>query len=262
MRLPKLQELAAVASLMARAMRLGAPQPISTAERLNMIPTSGLPLRAPVTIRWDPHQIPSIEADNDDDLAVGLGVVHAHLRLAQMEAMRRLAHGRVSEIIGPAAIELDRALRLMRFDAAVPAMAAGLPEPTRRWLEGFIAGVNHSIRHASALPHEFHLLRFRPEPWTLQELLTVSRLASTDVSWLVFARLLKSQASLPPDEWAELWPDLQEGDALPWPSRPQEAALGFARGSNSAAVPAARSGTGAGLIASDPHLSIALPRSG
>ncbi len=257
--MPKLQELAAVASLVVRAMRMGAPPPTSTPERLANIPTTGWPVRMPVTIHWDAHQIPSIEAANEDDLAVGLGAVHAHLRLAQMEAMRRLAHGRVSEVAGPAGLEIDRALRLMRFGAAVPAMQAALPDPTRRWLQGFIAGVNHHILHAPALPHEFALLGFRPEPWTLAELLTVSRLASTDVSWLVFARLLKSQATLPAEEWAALWPEMQAGDALPWPTRPEEATLGLFRGSNSAAVPAARSQTGAALIASDPHLSIALP---
>ena len=258
MRIPRVKELAALVRLVARALQQGAPVPVSTAERLANIPAAGAPLQGSVTIRWDAHQIPSIEAGSDRDLAVGLGIVHAHLRLTQMEVMRRLAHGRVSEIIGPAGVELDRALRLMRFGAAVAAMEAALPEPTRIWLEGFVAGVNH-VQHAQALPHEFHLLGFRPEPWTLRELLTVSRLASTDVSWLVFARLLKSQAALATEDWDALWPDLQAGDALPWPSRPEEAALGFIRGSNSAAVPAARSATGAGLIASDPHLSITLP---
>ena len=259
MRMPKLQELAAVASLVVRAMRVGAPPAVSTPERLANIPTIAWPVHMPVTIHWDAHQIPSIEAANEDDLAVGLGAVHAHLRLAQMEAMRRLAHGRVSEVVGPAGLEIDRALRLMRFGAAVPAMEAALPDPTRRWLQGFIAGVNHHILHAPALPHEFTLLGFRPEPWTLAELLTVTRLASTDVSWLVFARLLKSQAKLPAEEWAALWPEMLAGDALPWPARAEEATLGLFRGSNSAAVPAAHSQTGAALIASDPHLSIALP---
>ena len=259
MRIPKLRELAALASLVTRAMRTGAPPPVATPERLANIPTTGLPLAAPVTIHWDQHQIPSIVAGGEDDLAVALGVVHAHLRLAQLEAMRRLAHGRVSEVVGPAGLEIDHALRLMRFDAAVPAMEAALPEPTRRWLEGFVAGINHHIAHAPALPHEFALLDFRPEPWTLTQLLTVTRLASTDASWLVFGRLLKSQAVLPADEWAALWPEMQAGDALPWPASQAEAPFGFVRGSNSAAIPAARSQTGMGLIASDPHLSITLP---
>lgn len=251
--------MALVAGLIGRAARAGRPRPASTAERLASIPADGLPLRAAVDIRWNAHQIPSIEASGEWDLAVALGAVHAHLRLAQMEAMRRLATGRVAEAIGPVGIELDRALRLMRFDAAVPEMQAALPEATRRWAEGFVAGVNHHIAHAPRAPYELDLLGLQAEPWTLRDLLQVSRLAATDVSWLVFARLLRSQARLPAAEWDALWPAIQGGDALPWPDRPEDAALALARGSNSAAVSAARSRGGAGLIASDPHLAVTLP---
>jgi penicillin amidase len=251
--------LALIARLVLRAARLGAPPPLSTTERLANIPTTGLPLHGPVAIHWNDHQVPSIEAGDDWDLAVALGAVHAHLRLGQMEVMRRLATGRVAEIIGKPGVEMDRALRLMRFDLAVPGIIAMLPDGTRQWLKGFLAGVNHHITHAPAHPHEFALLGFVPEPWTMEQLLTASRLAATDVSWLVFGRLLQSQAKLPKAEWDRLWPLMQAGDTLPWPGTREEAALGLVRGSNSAAVPAARSASGAGMIASDPHLSVTLP---
>jgi penicillin amidase len=256
---PRLHGLAFLARLVGRALRAGPPRPASTAERLANIPTRGLPLHAAVEVRWDAHQVPSIEASNERDLAVALGAVHAHLRLAQMEAMRRLATGRVAEAIGPAGIELDRALRLMRFDAAVPDMLAMLPEATWRWADGFIAGVNHHIANAREAPYEFGLLGLAPEPWTLRDLLLVGRLAATDVSWLLFARLLRGQAQLPAAEWDALWPAIQGGDILPWPDRAPDAALALVRGSNSAAVSAARSRGGAGLIASDPHVAIPLP---
>ena len=145
-------------------------------------------------------------------------MVHAHLRLAQMEIMRRLALGQVAEVAGPAAVPIDHALRLMRFDAAVPQMIATLPNATRRWLVGFIAGVNHQIAHAPALPYEFGLLDLRPEPWTLEHLMISSRLAATDMNWMVFARLLKAQGLLPAAEWDALWPAMQMGDTLPWPA--------------------------------------------
>ncbi|MBM3519082.1 MAG: penicillin acylase family protein, partial [Alphaproteobacteria bacterium] len=60
-----------------------------------MVPRRGLPLRAPLTIYWSAEQVPFIEATSDDDLAVSLGVVHAHLRLGQMELLRRIAGGRL-----------------------------------------------------------------------------------------------------------------------------------------------------------------------
>ncbi|CAH2599834.1 Penicillin acylase family protein [Rhodovastum atsumiense] len=259
MRRPNLAGLALVAGLIWRVVRAGRPPPVTTAARLRNIPCQGLPVREPVRIHWDEHQVPGIEAANEPDLAVGLGVVHAHLRLAQMELMRRLATGRVAEVIGRAGIELDHALRLMRLDRAVPGIAAMLLRSTRVWAEGFVAGVNHHIAHAPALPPEFRLLGLTPGPWTLADLLAVGRLAATDVSWLVFARLLHGQARLSGAEWETLWPLMQQGDTLPWPAREAEAVLTLVRGSNSAAVPARRGRDGAGMIASDPHLAITLP---
>ncbi len=256
---PRLRELVSIARLLGRLLRTGRPRSVSLEQRLANIPLNALPLKAPVDIHWQEHQIPSIEAESEWDLAVALGVVHAHLRLAQMEAMRRLASGRVSEVIGPAAIELDRSLRLMRFGAAVPRMLEALDDASRCWVEGFIAGVNHHITHASALPYQFQLLGVVPRPWTVEDLLLVSRLAATDVSWLIFARLLRGHERLEEADWQALWPLMQTGDMMPWPKGALEAALGMVRGSNSAAVSASRAQNGAGMIASDPHLSISLP---
>lgn len=143
--------------------------------------------------------------------------------------------------------------------AAVPEMLAALPDATRRWAEGFVAGVNHHIAHAPRTPYEFNVLGLASELWTLRGLLLVGRFAATDVSWLVFARLLRGQAELLAAEWDALWPLIQGDDVLPWPDRGQDAALALVRGSNNAAVSAARSRGGAGLIASDPHLAITLP---
>ena len=253
---------AIAAGLAARLARLVPPRPTSAVERLRALPTAGLPLRAPVAVHWDEHMVPWIEAEHDDDLAVVLGTVQAHLRLAQMEAMRRLARGQVAEVVGPLGVELDRSLRLMGFDRAVPGIRAMLPDATRRWAEGFVAGVNHHLAHADALPYELDWLGLRPEPWTLDDLLLIGRLAAADVSWMVLARLLRARAGLPASEWDALWPRMLDGDAAPLPAGlglDAALGLGLARGSNSAAVAARRSATGAAMIASDPHLGVMLP---
>jgi len=254
-----LRALGLLGWLTARALRIGPPPVASTPDRLGNLPAGGVPVSVPVRIDWDTHQVPSIEASNPEDLAVALGVVHAHLRLAQMEAMRRLATGRVAEVLGPAAVEFDKALRLLGFDRAVPGIAAMLPPATRAWAEAFLAGVNHVIAHAPALPYEFGLLGIAPQPWTLHDLLTVARLAATDVSWMVLARVLLAEATLPAAEWQALWPLLQQADTLPGADHPAEAVLGLVRGSNCAAVAGRRPRQGAGIIGSDPHLSIMLP---
>src|SRR5262249_6595493 len=107
----------------------------SLEQRLAMLPRHGLPLEQPAVGRWDDHPVPCIDARSDRDLAVTLGLVHAHLRLGQIELMRRLAQGRVSEMIGPAGIEIDQLMRTLDLGRAAPAILAAMPSTTRDWLE-------------------------------------------------------------------------------------------------------------------------------
>ncbi len=101
------------------------PKQTSLGQRLAMLPTDGLPLDAPVTIRWDEHQIPFIEAATDDDAAFALGLVHAHLRLGQMAVYRRVAQGRVSEMGGPLARRHRPRSPHPRFRAGVASESGG-----------------------------------------------------------------------------------------------------------------------------------------
>ncbi|MBV9015657.1 MAG: penicillin acylase family protein, partial [Alphaproteobacteria bacterium] len=110
------------------------PRPQTVADRLSSLPLLDLPLEAAVEIRWNEHLVPFIEARSDRDLSVALGLVHAYLRLAQMEMLRRIAQGRLAEILGPVAVPFDHALRLLDPARAVPAIEAALPESTREWV--------------------------------------------------------------------------------------------------------------------------------
>ncbi|PWC41192.1 hypothetical protein TSO221_24065 [Azospirillum sp. TSO22-1] len=254
------------AFLAAAMLRHGPPRRRTLEERLADLPTAGLPLQAPVSIHWDEHQIPFIEAEHDADLAVALGVVHAHLRLAQIEMMRRAAHGRLSALFGPATVEPDGLLRTLGLTRAVPAMAAALPVETRAWLAGFARGINAVIARGP-LPWELRLLGDRPAPWTVEDLLALGRVAATDFTWKVWIPLLRLRAR--PD-WPGLWERMMRDGAVPVPGfagsdMPGAPPLGWLaallgrHGSNSCAVAAARSATGSALIASDPHLSLVLP---
>ena len=55
------------------------PETQTLQQRLAAMPTEDLPLRDAVTIYWDDHQIPFIQAEHDEDAAFALGMVHAHL---------------------------------------------------------------------------------------------------------------------------------------------------------------------------------------
>jgi penicillin amidase len=238
----------------------------SLEERLAMLPLRNAPISRPVTIFWDDHQIPFIEAQTDEDLAAALGVVHAHLRLGQMELMRRLAQGRVSEMVGRFGLGLDRLIRTFDIGRAVPRILATMPAETRIWLENFARGINHCLDHAPERAREFALLDLKREPWTIGDLVMLGRLIAADVNWIVWLRLLKFRAK--PD-WPQLWHRLLHHDMLSFQGEECAGAISDAAqaltggalrsGSNSLAVAGARSESGGALIASDPHLSITLP---
>lgn len=266
-----LLRLAGMALLGLHAARcaLMGPQPVRLdfSERLGAIPTRDLPLRDRVVVRWNDHQVPFIDAKHDEDLPVALGVVHAHLRLGQIELLRRVSQGRLSEMLGPIALDADHALRALDYHRAVPGVIAALPAETHRWLEGFVAGINHYLARVDALPHEFGVLGLQREPWTIADLLALGRLVSTDVTWLVWFRLLGLRKRRDwPDHWRRLTDiEMSPGAELGGFARHSEEPLGAVlssitrSGSNAIAVAGTRSTTGAPLLAGDPHLSILLP---
>lgn len=260
---------AAVAALGLSACGVIAPLPRSTTveQRLAMLPTTGLPLKGKVTVRWNDQMVPFIEADHDEDLAVALGVIHAHLRLGQMEVGRHAARGRIAEMGGPLATDIDHALRIIDFGKATPQVVANMPADSRAWLDGFVRGLNHYIATTPDLPHEFAVLGLEREAWTAEDVLTVGRLASSDVNWFVWFALLKQRNRA---DWPAVWARLVGEGTQSVPSHAagqtrdfaalQDLLVGMSRsGSNSVAVTGQKSASGGALIASDPHLGVTLP---
>lgn len=260
-----------------RLVRAGAwrrPRALSVAERVAALPSHGLPLEAAVEIRWSDRLVPFIDAQSDRDLAVALGLVHAHLRLAQIEAMRRIAAGRLAEVLGAVAVPLDRAVRALDVTRAVPAIAAALPEETRQWLLAFVAGINHHLASAAPPPLEFRLLGIVAAPWRIEDVLAIARLAAADIGWLAMIRLLRLRRQSGTD-WKAIWAQLvgtRSMNGSTTPGNPAgEAADVSARfvarlvlglgcaGSNAVAVAGRRSTTGRPWLAGDPHLMLSLP---
>ncbi|MEJ0046254.1 MAG: penicillin acylase family protein [Rhodospirillales bacterium] len=197
----------------------------------------------------------SLPRTSDTDLAAALGVVHGHLRLGQIELMRRISQGRIAETIGPLGVELDRTIHLMDLPRAVPGIVASLPRETLAWAEAFVAGLNHVIRAAPALPYECRLLGVRPAPFSLADFFVLARLVSADISWMVGARLLRARERAGPG-WAVLWPKLVAAGAPPTLDEPNNAVADLLGsrvrgGSNAAAVAGFRTAHGSAMIASD-----------
>ncbi|MBX3498879.1 MAG: penicillin acylase family protein [Alphaproteobacteria bacterium] len=241
------------------------PQRTTSEDRLSGFPTTELPLAEPVTIRWNAHQVPFIDAATDRDLAFALGMVHLHLREGQLEVLRRISQGRLSESAGPFTVDIDHSLRILGLGRAVDAVIARMPADTQDFAQAFVDGMNHYQSRRRHKPPEFGLMGIAAEPWTLRDILTIGRLAGADVNWLVYFAMLKERGK---PGFAEIWRrTLAAGadGATSFAATPQETVLsdilaGRSRsGSNSVAVSARNSATGGALIASDPHLGLSLP---
>ena len=256
---------AAALALAACALLAPLPEQEDVAERLGAFPTRGLPLDKAVTIHWSKRQIPFIEAESDGDAAFALGLVHAHLRLGQMAAMRMIARGRVSETIGPLGVDIDRGLRTLAYGRAAAEIERTMDEAALLWVRRFVDGVNHYQDAADELPHDFGVLGLEPEPWTVADVLAIGRLAGTDVNWLVWIDLLPLRAR---DGWDELWARLVKDGAVSVSSSEGDESIAAAQrwlgglsrsGSNSLAVAGSHTDTGGALMANDPHLGILVP---
>ncbi len=214
-------------------------------------------LRAETRILRDVRGVPTILAGNDADAYAALGYVHAQDRLWQMDMMRRLALGRLSEILGEVTLKTDKSMRFHGFGDLARAQFASLDPDTREALRAYALGVNAFLRDGGPKGAEFAVLGYDPEPWEPWHSLLWQRLMALRLggNWRGELVRLRLAATLPADRIEDLWA------ARPGPvtaSAPGHAASGSGA-SNAWVVSGARSETGAPLLAGDPHLGLRLP---
>jgi penicillin G amidase len=167
-------------------------------------------ISAPIEIVRDADAIPHIFASTKHDALFGLGYVHAQDRLWQMEFQRRIGHGRLAEIFGAVAVPQDRFLRTVGFGRAARAAWARMPAAAQAQVNAYLAGVNAFIEthRGSALPPEFTLLRFQPEPFTGPDVVVWVKMMAWDLSANYSFELLRHDllARVGPERAAELMP--------------------------------------------------------
>jgi penicillin amidase len=206
-------------------------------------------VRERVEITFDAKGIPQIWAKTDADAFFAIGFLHGSERLFQMELVRRLARGELSEVFGEAAYETDEFQRRIGF--ARRATAKGLDAQTRATLQRYVDGLNAAIANANVLPPEFVVLRFEPRAWTIEDCLAISNYQT----W--FSHSLMDQDKRYQNLIEKLGMPMQvlANAGHPW-SPPTVPDLRITNASNSWAVSPSRSASGAALHAADPHLSI------
>lgn len=138
--------------------------------------TLSLPgLQQQVTVDRDAWGVPHIRAGSLNDLVEAQGYVMAQDRLWQLDLLRRVARGEVSEIFGARALEFDRVYRTLGFGRAAERDAELLDAESHAALEAYTRGVNHYIAtHQDRLPIEFTLLHYKPRPWKPADTLVIT----------------------------------------------------------------------------------------
>ncbi|HSL20067.1 MAG TPA: penicillin acylase family protein [Vicinamibacterales bacterium] len=251
-------------------------------------------VRERVEIIRDPEGVPHIRARHDTDGLFALGYVHAQDRLWQMEFQRRIAAGRLAEILGPTALETDRLMRTIGFARAAREGLDALSAEARALLDTYVAGVNACLARmpASKRPIEFAILRFAPAPWRAEDVLAWQKVMawSMSMNWryeLLRARLVArlgdsgAEALLPasvsggplvlPDFLPAPRPPAapnpttsagRRGDSVAPPGAGLHRAVPYepsSGGSNNWVVAGSRTATGKPLLANDPHLGTQAP---
>ena len=212
---------------------------------------------APIEVLFDARGVPQVYAKTDADARFALGWLHGSERLFQMELIRRMASGELSEIFGPIAAQVDEQQRRLGFARKNAADIGGLSPEVRRTIEQYTAGVNAWIAQARPLPPEFTLLGFMPRDWTVEDVSLVGYYQS------YFSLTLMDRGADYREIFATLGGDanrlanLVQRWSPPTVPEPLNVAVSrMTKASNSWVIAPARSSSGAALHASDPHLEL------
>ena len=127
-----------------------------------------------VEVYYDTYGVPHIYAQNEIDARRTLGYVHAQDRLWQMELIRRIAAGRLSEMFGEKLIKTDKFFSGLGIEEASEETIRQLDKNSEgyRLAIAYLNGINQFIKKGST-PIEFYLLGIDKEAYTLKDMYNV-----------------------------------------------------------------------------------------
>lgn len=252
-------------------------------------PTSGVqPLKGlaeSVSVRRNALGMPLIETGTFHDALFAMGYVHASDRISQMVGLRLMAQGRLSEMVGPGALEIDRFMRTVNLRQAANALYTGSSPRLKRFFETYARGVNaYLFRYRDKLPMDIAESGYRPEYWKPEDSALVfallnfglavnlqEELDSLVLAQKVGAGKLAWLTPIYPDEElpfaeADKLKGLNLAGQIPGLAEVGGAAeavaglqmLGVAASNNWAIAPQ-RSRSGKSLLANDTHLPLSMP---
>ncbi len=252
-----------------------------------------------VEIIRDEYGVPHIYATTTRDLFVAQGFVHAQDRFWQMDVWRHIGAGRLSEMFGEDQLETDAFLRTMGWTELAEDQYREATPQGRAALDGYVAGVNAYLVAQSPveLGLEYSVLElinhsYTPEQWTVVDSILWGKVMAWDLrgnmdNEIARALLLDDFTT---EEVSLLYPPYpEENPVIVGNSAPRVSGVGLnpapvnalqtiadtlenlsrldratggggvGIGSNSWVIGPERSGTGAAILANDPHLGIRMP---
>ena len=236
-----------------------------------------------VTVKRDALGSADIFAQSREDLAFATGYVHGQERFFQMDLMRRNAAGELAELVGQAALPLDKKRRLHQFRLRAEKILPTLPQQHRQLLANYAAGVNQGIHDLSMRPFEYLLLNQAPIPWQAEDSLLVIYSMYLQLQYSDGKRDISVDAlhKLVPEQWFDFlmasgsrWDAPLDDSIIPEPSLPteplpaqinQRSREAFDQpgdlqpGSNNFAVAGSLTRHGGAMLANDMHLNISVP---
>ena len=249
-----------------------------------------------VVITFDESDVPHIKAKTPADALFALGYLHASERSWQLEMNRRIASGRLSEILGEETVAIDRFIRTLGVKRAAERQFDRYPVATKRLLQAYADGINTANANLGwALPVEYFLTGSKPGYWSptdsvawmlmmaldlggnwnkeLQRL-ELSQFLSTEQVWQVLTPFVAGNPVTRID-FAKMYRDLGVFNTKPKLSSSASKKLPANElselkindlpggkdgiGSNNWALSGKRTTSGKPLLANDPHLGLSAP---
>lgn len=132
-----------------------------------------------IKIVRDRFGVPHVFAETEEGASYGAGYALARDRLWQMHVFRLIGKGRLSDLLGPVVVDIDKDVRFFTYTAEERAARfETYAEDGKANLEAFVAGINAWIDVARTdprhLPFEFQEYGVQPIPeWTIDDSLSL-----------------------------------------------------------------------------------------
>jgi penicillin amidase len=233
-----------------------------------------------VTIIRDDFGMPHIYADSEGDAYFALGYCIAQDRLFQLDLIRRVITGRLSEIMGESVVDVDKLFRTLTASRSEEEIVKGYPPEVLSALEAFASGINYYIENGDGpLPVEFKILGYKPDPWKVEDCVSVYYFLAWQFNGSFKTEMLRATIadrlgkeltdeifSIYPENGPTIMenlPPLKVGDNVDYIKTLDLAReiMGFEGGgaSNHWVVSSVKSKTGKPIFANDPHVAHGAP---